>query len=232
MHTNHSREDNAHFISLSDMMTALMMIFLFISIAIVQQIKNQSEQVKEITQTYENEQESLLMDLREEFKDDLIQWQAEINDDMSFVFTSPEVLFDSGQETLKPKFQEILSDFFPRYISVIRKYQNSIQEIRIEGYTDTDCLAGMNQTLEECYFYNMRLSQGRTRTTLQYCLGLDFPEKNFDELKELMTANGLSFSHLKKKNGVEDKELSRRVEFRVLTKAEAKIKEIVNQLKK
>ena len=29
------REDNSHFISLSDMMTALMMIFLFISVAII-----------------------------------------------------------------------------------------------------------------------------------------------------------------------------------------------------
>lgn len=229
MKINH-REDNAHFISLSDMMTALMMIFLFISIAIIQQINKQQEQIKDITQTYRNEQESLLADLRKEFKDDIINWEASINDDMSFVFSSPEVLFDSGKETLKPKFKEILADFFPRYVSIIKKYQNSIQEIRIEGYTDTDCLAGMNQTIEDCYFYNMKLSQGRTRSTLQYCLSLNFPEKNFDELKEFITANGLSFSHLRKINGVEDKNASRRVEFRVLTKAEAKIKDIVKQL--
>lgn len=226
------REDNSHFISLSDMMTALMMIFLFISVAIIHNTQKQTLVVREIVAAYSDEQTNLYRDFRKEFEKDLSKWQAEINpEDLSIVFTSPEVLFDTGEDTLKPKFKEMLSDFFPRYIKIIQIHKAHIQEIRIEGYTDTNGLPG--QTLQESYFYNMKLSQDRTRSVLEYCLGLpNFSSDDFDYLKEVITANGLSFSRLiKDSNGVENKSASRRVEFRVLMKSDDNIKNIIQELK-
>ena len=225
-------EDNSHFISLSDMMTALMMIFLFISVAIIHNTQKQTVVVREIVATYSDEQNHLYRDFRREFEKDLSKWQAEINpEDLSIVFTSPEVLFDTGKDTLKPKFKEMLSDFFPRYIKIIQAHKEHIQEVRIEGYTDTNGLPG--QTLQESYFYNMKLSQDRTRSVLEYCLELPkFSSEDFDYLKEVITANGLSFSRLiKDSNGIENKSASRRVEFRVLMKSDDNIKDIIQELK-
>lgn len=224
-------EDNSHFISLSDMMTALMMIFLFISVAIIHNTQKQTVVVREIVETYSDEQNNLYRDFRKEFEKDLSKWQAKINpEDLSIVFTSPDVLFDTGKDTLKPKFKEMLMDFFPRYIKIIQMHKDHIQEVRIEGYTDTNGLPG--QTIKESYFYNMKLSQDRTRSVLEYCLGLpEFTSGDFDYLKEVITANGLSFSHLIADNGVENKSASRRVEFRVLMKSDDKIKNIIQELK-
>ena len=120
---------------------------------------------------------------------------------------------------LKPKFKEILDDFFPRYIKVLNRqeYRDNITEIRIEGHTDSNGE----------YFYNMQLSQDRTRSVLQYCFNL-MTEEEILWSKRLITANGLSSSQPILIKGTEDKDLSRRVEFRVRTNAEKKLEEIAN----
>ena len=62
-------------------------------------------------------------------------WDAVFTEDLILTFQGPEVLFDTGKADLKPRFKQILQDFFPRYVKIITspKYKNSIQEIRIEG---------------------------------------------------------------------------------------------------
>jgi len=81
----------------------------------------------------------------------------------------------------------------------------------------------------------MELSQDRTRSVLEHCLGL--PDLIADDglrgwTRQHLTANGLSSSHLiLKKNGDEDKKRSRRVEFRTKTAAEKKVVEIIEQMK-
>ena len=55
-------------------------------------------------------------------------------------------------------------------------------------------------------------------------------EKDIDWLKGLVTANGLSSSHLiLTQNGEENKDLSRRVEFRVRTNAEKQLEDIADK---
>ena len=128
------------------------------------------------------------------------------------------MLFDEGKAVLKPKFQEILQDLFPRYIAVLTReqYRDNIEEIRIEGHTNSN--GG--------YYSNMELSQDRTRAVLQYCFSL-MPDNDVMWLKGLVTANGLSSSHLiLTKSGEENKDLSRRVEFRVRTNAEKQLEDI------
>jgi outer membrane protein OmpA-like peptidoglycan-associated protein len=77
----------------------------------------------------------------------------------------------------------------------------------------------------------MELSQDRTRAVLQYCFSL-MKDEDIVWLKGLVTANGLSSSHLiLTKNGEEDKDLSRRVEFRVRTNAEKQLEDIADKRK-
>jgi outer membrane protein OmpA-like peptidoglycan-associated protein len=83
-------------------------------------------------------------------------------------------------------------------------------------------------TADAAYFKNMELSQSRTRTTLEYVLGLPAVAPWKSWLIARMTANGLSSSHPRlNSDGTENREASRRVEFRVRTNAEARIADIL-----
>ena len=74
----------------------------------------------------------------------------------------------------------------------------------------------------------MELSQDRTRKVLEFVLRNEKLDGNKDWIRERLTANGLSSSKLIARNGVEDKEKSRRVEFRVRTNAEKRIVKILS----
>jgi outer membrane protein OmpA-like peptidoglycan-associated protein len=163
-----------------------------------------------------------------EFESDLDRWRADIDPDLTIRFREPEVLFDIGKSDLKPKFTEILNDFFPRYVKILglAKYRDSIEEVRIEGHTSSYWL-GLNET--QAYFKNMELSQARTRTTLEYVLS-NTRLFGFDRwIKSLLTANGLSSSKPRyNADRTENPTASQRVEFRVRTNADVHMAEILN----
>lgn len=212
------REDNAFSLSTGDLMAGLLFIFILLLMGALLQVQEKAEQDEEIVRRYDQVKTQLYIDLEEEFKDDLKVWRAEIDSTTLCVrFQEPSMLFDNNMSTLKENFKVILGDFFPRYIDVLTKpeYKDNIEEIRIEGHTDSNGE----------YFHNMQLSQDRTRAVLQYCMGLLKPT-DIEWSRSLITANGLSSSHPILKDGVEDKSLSRRVEFRVRTNAEKQLEDI------
>ena len=171
------------------------------------------------------------MELQEEFKEDLPKWKASLNrENLSVRFEEPSVFFDVGSSNLTTGFKKILDDFFPRYINLLRKYQDSIMEVRIEGHTSSEW-AGAKDKLD-AYFHNMELSQDRTRSVLQYCLTIDSMQPHISWAIGTITANGLSsISPITGTNGKEDPDLSRRVEFRVRTDAEKRIVTILGGIK-
>ena len=135
-----------------------------------------------------------------------------------------------GRSELKPRFTEILDDFFPRYVRILgdSKYRNSIEEVRIEGHTSSHWMFGAANELD-AYFKNMELSQARTRSTLQYLLTQTeiFGYERF--IKSLLTANGLSSSKIRlNPDKTENERASQRVEFRVRTNADARMAEILS----
>ena len=215
-----SEETNVFSQSTGDLMAGLLFIFILLLMGALLQVQEKAEQDEELVKQYDQIKTQLYIDLQEEFKDDLTVWRAVIDSTLCVRFQEPSMLFDYDQAFLKPKFKEILDDFFPRYIEVLsrEKYKDRIVEIRIEGHTDS----------KGEYFYNMALSQDRTRSVLQYCFELMTSEQT-SWLKGLITANGLSSSQPILVNGNEDYELSRRVEFRVRTNAEKQLEEIANK---
>ncbi|MCQ5791804.1 OmpA family protein, partial [Escherichia coli] len=161
------KQDNEHWVSMSDLMAGLMMVFMFISVAYMHYVRIEKERIKEVAVAYENAQLQLYNALDIEFAKDLQDWDAEIDKQTLEVrFKSPDVLFGLGSTELKPKFKLILDDFFPRYLKVLDNYQEHITEVRIEGHTSTDWTGTTNPDI--AYFNNMALSQGRTRAVLQY----------------------------------------------------------------
>lgn len=222
-------ESESQWVSISDLMSVLMMIFLFIAISYMLNVIKEKEKIKEIAVTYNKLQTELYDDLMSEFKSDLQNWNAEIDKQtLSVKFEAPDVLFASGSSTLQPKFKEILEDFFPRYVSILtsEKYKADIEEIRIEGHTSSEWSFEVPE--EKAYFNNMELSQDRTRKVLKFVLRNEKLDGNKNWIKERLTANGLSSSKLVAPNGIEDKIKSRRVEFRVRTNAENRIVKILS----
>ncbi len=226
--TEEPQDQNPFALSTGDMMSALMFIFVLLLSALMLNERQQMDEEKKITDEYYRIKEQLRKDLLKKFENDLPKWNAVFDTTkMSIRFQEPTMLFDFKSSKLKPKFSEILDDFFPRYLEVItdKQYKDNIEEIRIEGHTDS----------QGGYEYNMELSQDRTRAVLNYCLGIK--EIRQDTTLEQWTkarimANGFSFSHLiTNPDGSENPELSRRVEFRIRTNAEKQLEKIAEKRK-
>lgn len=138
-------------LSVSDLMAGLMIVFLFISIVLMRDAVMERDKIKEIAATYKDNKVNIYNALVVEFKDDLVIWNAEINPrNLSFNFKSPEVLFDIGKSTLKERFKVILTDFFPRYLKVIYSFKESVEEVRIEGHTSSKWGRGTSE--DDAYF--------------------------------------------------------------------------------
>ncbi|EKO3895524.1 OmpA family protein [Vibrio metschnikovii] len=225
--TKLTSDSGEHWMSVSDLMAGLMMVFLFISVALMRDAMLERDKIKDVAETYQQTQQAIYLSLLEAFAKDLDKWGAEIDrETLSVNFTAPEVLFGNGDANLTIQFQMILNDFFPRYLNVLDQYRPIIQEIKIEGHTSSRW--NQDSSDYEAYFNNMNLSQSRTRTVLGYVMKLDsVRSEHYDWVKNNVAAVGYSSSKAVVKNGIEDEKRSRRVAFRVITNAEQQILKIL-----
>jgi outer membrane protein OmpA-like peptidoglycan-associated protein len=189
-------------------MSGLMIIFLFVSVAYMQSVTREKDKIEQVAITWNQAQETLFLDLQKEFEDDLPRWKASLNrETLSVRFEEPSVFFEVGSAQITDGFKKILDNFFPRYLEILRKYQSSIAEVRIEGHTSSEW-AGARDMID-AYFKNMELSQNRTRSVLQYCLTISAVNQELSWAIKTITANGLSSSSpILLENGTEDSSLS------------------------
>ena len=205
--------DDEQWAPLSDLMAALMLIFMFIAILFVRTIVQSEE-------TYKAECDKILMSFKTEFGRDFKKWDVDLLHDLTIRFRNPDILFESGRADVRPHFQAILQSFFPRYLSITKRHAQTdeVREIRIEGHTSSAWVGA--ESPDDAYFKNMALSQGRTRSILQFVMDLPLAPSLHEWAKPLITANGLSSSKLVLNSfGREDAARSRRVEFRLITAA-------------
>ena len=223
-----SSEENQFSLSVGDLMAALLMIFILLLVGTMLRLQEEFDEKSLVAEKYEELQKGIYIDLQEEFKEDILKWHMEIEADLTIRFTEPQVKFASNKSTLKPRYKEILSEFFPRYINILysEKYKDHIEEIRIEGHTSKEGMRGHTDT--EAYFYNMKLSQNRTRSVLKYCLSQLKDIKLKKWTKTNTTANGLSsVKRLNTLETISGREENRRVEFKIKTDAEKQIREML-----
>jgi outer membrane protein OmpA-like peptidoglycan-associated protein len=235
-----NKKDN-FWIPYADLMTVLMVVFLFISIAYMGLLQIDKNKKEKIFKDYKETKENLYKDLNAEFRNDFKKWNLELDKDLSIKFTNPKVLFDDGKSDIKPEFQKILISFFPKYLSIVlqNKYKDKIAEIRIEGHTNN---IPIHET-DDPYIDNIKLSQDRSRNVLQFLRKLPY-YKNLSQDKEQVlqfwiTANGLSYGRTLdnnnkltyiSKNKI-DIQKSRRVEFKIVTTSEILVDEVLKQMK-
>ena len=195
---------NREWISISDMMSGLMMVFLFIAVVFMQKIHQDKEAMVDIANTYIETKSKLNEALHIEFDKDLAAWGAEILNDNTIRFKEPEVLFNKSEAILKDKFKIILDDFFPRYVRVLTSeiFVKDIIELRVEGHTSSEWRT--NSTIEVTYLENAHLSQNRAFSVVSYLFSLPTVSQHQDWLIKVFRANGLAFAKKIMVNGEED----------------------------
>lgn len=218
---NVDSEENPFSLSIGDLMAATLFIFVLLLAAAMLKINQQTKQVELVADQYQTTKKNIVIGLQSEFGNNLDMWEAELDTaTLCIRFQKEEIMFDNDQCELKPEFKQILNDFFPRYLKLLKQYKDEIEEIRIEGHTSS----------VGSYYHNMELSQARTRIVLEYCESLA-TEEDVEWMRKYITANGLSYSHpVLNPDGTENETRSRRVEFRVITKADSRLEQIVEQL--
>jgi outer membrane protein OmpA-like peptidoglycan-associated protein len=230
-----------NWVSFSDIMTGLMIIFLFISISYMLEVQKKQAERDLIFEEFKATKEELYNELDNAFKADFQEWEVKLDKDLSIKFTNPDVLFQSGKTNIRPIFAKILEDFLPRYFEIIlqKKYKDKIAEIRIEGHTDTVPAPNFDR---DPYIANILLSQKRSAEVIKYFRNTEYfknisPEK-VSLIDFLLTANGLSFGRTVDDNGEltiisglpVNNEKSRRVEFRIITTSDKLIEKVLKEI--
>lgn len=229
----HKYDEN--YIAFSDIMTCLMIIFLFIAISYIMEVFSSTFVKDKIYNT-----------ISEEMIDDLDSVNAKLGKDLSIRFfnnsnAENDTLFRTGDHRMTNEFKKRLDLVWPKYQNIITKdsFLNYIGEIRIEGHTDT--MPPRNSSLSS-YEFNLNLSSMRAQEVLNYIRGMpcyvNLDTSKRKRLDFLMTANGMSFSRILNdsseivylsENKRIDPEKSRRVEFRIVSTNEKLIQNLTSK---
>lgn len=229
-------------ISFSDIMTGLMVIFMFIAISYILEVQKKQAERDNLFKDFQATKEELYLELDSIFKEDFEKWNVELDKDLSIKFTNPDILFASGSSNITKEFKEILDVFFPKYLGTILKpkFADKISEVRIEGHTDTIPV----RINHDAYIGNTILSQQRSTEVLAYLRNLEcYQQLTTEQEKRLqfwLTANGLSYGRTidneKQLTAISGKQinndLSRRVEFRIVTTSESLVEQVIKELQK
>lgn len=137
-------------ISLSDIMTALMMVFLLISVIYMIRVKESVD----IPRIFKADEQQLHSQLEQKLQSKLTKWGATLSPDLTVRFNNEEILFKAGSADLSAEFKQALNEYFPIYIrSVMQdRFVDNIKEIRIEGHTSSFWAKGVGE--EEAYIRN------------------------------------------------------------------------------
>ena len=229
----YNRKEDEFSIHVSAIMSGLMVVFLFVAITYIQNVRIENVEAKDIVENFAEVKEEIVESIKIEFLNEFGVWNALMDPStLSFQFNSPEVLFKKGSSELTPRFKEVLIDFFPRYLEILKneEYQDYIYAIQIEGHTSSEW---DRKTIGLfAYIKNMELSQLRSSKVLEFVLKMENIGNTDIWTRNRISSIGYSSSQLKYKQFgqqvIEDESGSRRVSFRILTDAELRLDQISN----
>lgn len=221
-------ELDSQWISVSDLMAGLMMVFLCLAIFLMNAANKEREKVRKIAHSYMENQLAIYNSLDDEFSQDFADWGAYLDKDMlQIIFQGSDAMFATGKAEITEAYREIFNEFLPRYMAILAPYQESINGIHIEGHTSSSW-SQFDDDLS--YFKNLALSQRRAGSVFEYLYFLDSIEVYRPWIIENVAAVGYSSSHLiLDAQGKEDVERSKRVVFRVVTSSDARIRSILEE---
>jgi len=213
--------------SFTDLMTSLAVIF----ILLLCYAHNQAQEVGE------KSRDSILAELQKELKEFLqkgVKVESDPNDPLALLILVPEGLleFKIDRAEIPSRGFDFLKAFIPKLANIIcekARFRNEISSIVVEGHTDS---TGTDQ-------YNWGLSQRRSMSVVAESIQVLDERSRItkdginvrDFFVKLLSASGRGSAELiKDKGGLENKEMSRRVVFKIRVKSLEQRETIVKKL--
>ncbi len=143
---------------------------------------------------------------------------ATIDPNTGDIVLESAVFFESGKSEIREDGKNLLNAFLPVYLGVLLqpKYRDYLGEIIVEGHTDST----------GTYIKNLNLSQQRALNVVIYCFSI-INSSQQQLMQEILTAKGRSSSDpVLNADGTENKDASRRVEFKFSLKDAEMIEEM------
>jgi len=245
-----NKSEETTWLSLSDMMTVLMVLFMILAIFIALNATNTVNSIMTPISSFINNENKLCQKLKEELYSNFTKNDLKIAcEPIRITFINEKYKFQHNKHELNKDFKETLKKFFPIYLEIINDWHyinldgekidlsSLIDEVRIEGHTDSAGKPGTSTNSK--YIYNMGLSQRRSKEVLNFVFNkkeLPSLRPKYKWMRETLTANGLSFSRRLNTNldlfdeddinQSENKKASRRIEIKIRTKARELIKQL------
>lgn len=217
-------EGSGYWISFSDLMSGVLIIFMLLFIYKILDYQNNIESKEAMIESLSSTRMQIISMLQEEFEKENID--ILIDPKTGAIRLSEAILFDYGKNELKEEGKIFLQKFIPIYVRILfgtDDIKSQVSQIIIEGHTDD---AGD-------YIYNLKLSQERALSVVEYLIGdsLNYDYKN--DLQYNLTANGRSFSELiTNEDGTVNADASRRVEIKFRLNEEETLMQIKQELEK
>lgn len=209
-HKDDSSENNIFWVTMTDLMTALVLVFIVLFFYTY------------MTSDYEKIQGKMEQSRASEALEQALKEQnIEANIDTSGVVKISDLeLFDVNSYELSEKGKQYLSKFAPAYLNSIFSNEyldKNIERIIIQGHTDSQTFQGKYSD-DEQYMKNMELSLKRAYAVANYMTNTPYNKANGNRLRKMIIVEGASFSTPVLVNGKEDYAKSRRVELKVVMK--------------
>lgn len=220
-----SKEDSSgYWASFGDLMSGILIVFILLFIYKLFDYQESMRQKEELIQELSSTRLQIIAMLKEEFEKENID--ITIDPKTGAIRLSEGILFDFGKSDLKPDGEEFLEEFIPVYLKILLEdpeIKNHVSQIIIEGHTDNN----------SSYIYNLKLSQERAFSVIEFLLSDKFNYSNKEELQQYLTANGRSYSEIiKNEDGSVNEDASRRVEIKFRLNEEETLLKIQEELKK
>ena len=133
-------------------------------------------------------------------------------DDRGTITLPDKVLFDRGSSEATADLRDFIEMVCRPWFEALRALPFNVDEVRIEGHASSEWQS--DSTEDEAYYNNLKLSQLRAATVMEECLRSTGGDEVGRWVRERATAVGHSSSRLiRKVDGTEDRERSRRVVF-------------------
>ena len=209
--TDIQEEGNIFWITMTDLMTALVLVF--IVLFVYAYARSNMERIESKMQ-----QQKSLQVLESALKENDIS--ANVDTRTGVVKISDLELFELNSYELSQKGKDYLRKFSPAYFDSIftNEYlKENVDKIIIQGHTDSQTFKG-KYTKDEQYMKNMELSLKRAYAVANFMANTPYNKDNVSKLHKMIVVEGASFSTPIMENGKENFDKSRRVELKLVMK--------------
>jgi len=148
------------------------------------------------------------------FKREIATGSLMITKDLTIKLNSKALYFQTGTYKLTKTQKIFLSSFSKKLLSFLYANKDKVAALQINGHTSSEW---KNVNFENRYLNNENLSMKRSFSVLREIFITQNEEKQ-RWLSKILQGQGLSFTDNPSKNGKEDRQKSRRVDFKIILK--------------